>query len=87
MLKSNQPTSGSQVDGVDYHLYGNDIVNNIEDLHRRLQRGAYKASLSRKTYISKADGKKRPPVIAALEDKIVQRAGVEVLSAILGGGF
>jgi hypothetical protein len=76
------PRAVPGVDGVDYYLYGNDIVNNSEDLHQRLQRGAYKALPSRMTYIPKADGKMGPLGIAALEDKIVQRAVVEVLSAI-----
>jgi group II intron reverse transcriptase/maturase len=81
-FKAINPRAVPGVDGVDYHIYGYDMVNNIEDLHRRLQRGAYKALPSRRTYIPKADGKMRPLGIAALEDKIVQRAVVEVLSAI-----
>jgi len=55
---------------------------NLADLHRRLHHGAYRPSPSRRSYIPKADGRQRPLGIATLEDKIVQRAVVEVLNAI-----
>src|SRR6202045_621125 len=59
----------------------------IDDLHRRVQRGAYRPQPSRRTYIPKADGKQRPLAIAALEDKIVQGATVILLNAIYEGDF
>ena len=46
----------------------------ITDLHSRVHRGAYRALLSRRVYIEKEDGRKRPLGVAALEDKIVQQA-------------
>jgi RNA-directed DNA polymerase len=55
---------------------------NIDDLHRRVMRGGCRAKPSRRQYIPKADGRLRPFGIAVLEDKIVQRALVEVLNAI-----
>jgi group II intron reverse transcriptase/maturase len=60
---------------------------NLRDLHTRLHRGAYRAKPSRRSHISKADGRQRPLGIAALEDKIVQRAVVWVLSAIYEEDF
>src|ERR1700716_1731211 len=54
----------------------------LADLHGRIHRGAYRAQPSRRHYIPKPDGRRRPLGIAALEDKIVQRALVEVLNAI-----
>src|SRR6266540_4026114 len=55
---------------------------NLHDLHRRLHAGRYRARPSRRAYIPKSDGRLRPLGIAALEDKVVQRAVVEVLNAV-----
>jgi RNA-directed DNA polymerase len=57
------------------------------DLHTRVQRGAYRALPSRRQYIPKPDGRQRPLAVAALEDKIVQRAVVAVLNAIYEEDF
>lgn len=70
------------VDGVRWSDYEQDLESNLKDLHERLHRQAYRALPSRRRYIPKADGKQRPLGIAALEDKIVQRALVEVLNAV-----
>jgi RNA-directed DNA polymerase len=70
------------VDGVTWKDYEADLDANIGDLHARVHRGAYRALPSRRVYIAKPDGRQRPIAIAALEDKIVQRATVEVLNAI-----
>jgi retron-type reverse transcriptase len=75
------------VDGMTWHDYEADLEPRIEDLHRRVQRGAYRPQPSRRTYIPKADGKQRPLAIAALEDKIVQGATVMALNAIYEGDF
>ena len=60
---------------------------NLEDLSERLKRGAYRAEPVRRAYIPKADGRQRPLGVPALEDKIVQRATVEVLNAIYEADF
>jgi len=70
------------VDGVLWTQYEKDLEANLQDLHARLHRGAYRAKPSRRAYIPKADGRQRPLGIAALEDKIVQRTVAEVLYAI-----
>ncbi|MBD3336787.1 MAG: group II intron reverse transcriptase/maturase [Candidatus Eisenbacteria bacterium] len=70
------------VDGVMWAQYGEDLEKNLQDFHKRLHRGAYRAKPSRRAYIPKSDGRQRPLGIAALEDKIVQRAAAEVLNAI-----
>jgi retron-type reverse transcriptase len=70
------------VDGVTWRAYAADLDRRVEDLHARLQRGAYRALPSRRRYIPKADGNQRPLAVAALEDKIVQRATTAVLNAI-----
>src|SRR5713226_552567 len=75
------------MDGMTWHDYGEGLEERLKDLHARVHRGAYRAQPSRRRYIPKPDGRKRPLGIAALEDKIVQRATVEVLSAIYEGDF
>src|SRR6266446_3892947 len=62
------------VDGLTWQDYEADLDRKIEDLHARVHRGAYRALPSRRHYIPKADGQQRPLAIAALEDKIVQKA-------------
>ncbi len=59
----------------------------LEDLLVRLHSGAYRAKPSKRAYIPKSDGRLRPLGIASLEDKIVQRAVVEVLNAIYEEDF
>ena len=75
------------VDGVTWETYQEDLDRKIEDLHARVKRGAYRALPSRRTYIPKEDGSRRPLAVAALEDKIVQRAVAAVLSAIYEEDF
>ncbi len=81
------PKAATGVDGLTWGGYGQDLEANLEDLHARLHRGAYRASPSRRVYIPKPDGRLRPLGIATLEDKIVQRALVEVLNAIYEEDF
>ena len=75
------------VDGVTWEDYEADLEPRLEDLHRRVHRGAYRPQPSRRTYIPKADGRQRPLAVAALEDKIVQGACATVLNAIYEEDF
>ena len=75
------------VDGVTWEEYEKDLDRRIEELHGRVQSGAYRALPSRRRFIPKSDGSKRPLAVAALEDKIVQRAATMVLNAIYEEDF
>jgi RNA-directed DNA polymerase len=75
------------VDGETWRHYGETLEDNLQDLSHRLKRGAYRAKPVRRVYIPKADGRLRPLGVTALEDKIVQRAAVEVLNAIYETDF
>jgi RNA-directed DNA polymerase len=75
------------VDGETWRHYGENLETNLQDLSARLQRGASRAKPVRRVYIPKADGRQRPLGVTALEDKIVQRAAVEVLNAIYETDF
>lgn len=70
------------VDGQTWEAYGKNLEENLEGLSGRLRRGAYRARPVRRTYIPKRDGRQRPIGIPVLEDKIVQKAMVEVLNAV-----
>jgi retron-type reverse transcriptase len=70
------------VDGVTWQEYETGLEDRLMDLHSRVHRGAYQAQPSRRVYIPKADGRRRPLGIAALEDKIVQQAVVTILNQI-----
>ena len=74
-------------DGVTWQDYAADLDRNLTDLCARVHRGAYRPQPSRRTYIPKADGRQRPLAIAALEDKIVQRATAAVLNQIYEEDF
>ena len=75
------------VDGVTWQDYEAKLEDNLRELHARVQRGTYRAQPVRRRFIPKADGKQRPLGITVLEDKIVQRAVVAVLSAIYEEDF
>src|SRR5213083_3533329 len=75
------------VDGVTWEGYAADLDRNLTDLHARVHRGAYRALPARRRYIPKPDGRERPLAVAALEDKIVQKATAAVLNAIYEEDF
>ena len=75
------------IDGLTWRTYEADLDRRIEALHERVHRGAYRAQPSRRRYIPKPDGRQRPLAVAALEDKIVQRATAAVLNAIYEEDF
>lgn len=75
------------VDGVTWQDYEAALELRLEDLRQRVHRGTYRPQPSRRTYIPKAGGKRRPLAIAALEDKIVQGATVMVLNSIYEEDF
>lgn len=70
------------VDGVTWRAYGDNLEENLQELSARLRRGAYRAQPVERAYVPKSDGRQRPLGVPTLEDKIVQRAVVEVLNAI-----
>jgi RNA-directed DNA polymerase len=72
---------------VTWRAYGQDLEANLVALHQRVHRGSYRAKPSRRAYIPKRDGRLRPLGIAALEDKLLQRAVVEVLNSIYETDF
>ncbi len=82
-----RPGAAAGVDGVGWRDYGEDLEGNLVDLHARVQRGAYRASPTRRAFIAKPDGRVRTLGIATLEDKILQRAVAEVLGTVYEQDF
>jgi len=75
------------VDGQTWQEYGEGLEANLRDLADRLAAGRYRAKPVKRVYIPKADGRERPIGIPVLEDKIVQRAAVQVLNAVYETDF
>src|SRR5438552_173983 len=75
------------VDGETWRHYGERLEENLRDLADRVKRGAYRAKPVRRVYIPKTDGRQRPLGVTALEDKLLQRATIEVLNAIYQTDF
>jgi len=75
------------IDGQTWQQYGENLPENLRDLSGRLRRGAYQAKPVRRAYVPKRDGRQRPIGVPTLEDKIVQRAAVEVLNAVYEADF
>jgi RNA-directed DNA polymerase len=82
-----KPDAAAGVDGQTWRAYGDELESNLQSLSDRLARGAYRAKPVKRVYIPKADGKRRPIGIPALEDKIAQRATVQVLNAVYETDF
>ena len=75
------------VDGETWRHYGQALEEHLQDLSERLKRGTYRAKPVRRAYIVRTDGRMRPLGVTALEDKLVQRAVVEVMNAIYETDF
>lgn len=82
-----QKKASAGVDGITYAQYEEGVRGKLEKLHERLKSGRYRAQPLRRSYIPKQDGRLRPSGISALEDKVVQKATVELLSAIYEQDF
>jgi group II intron reverse transcriptase/maturase len=74
-------------DGVTWQEYETGLEDQLIDLHSRVHRGAFRAKPSRRVYIEKEDGRKRPLGVAAVEDKTVQQAVVTILNQIYEEDF
>ena len=82
-----QKQAAPGVDGMTWKEYEKNLEKNLQELHEKLQKGAYRAKPVRRTYIPKADGRQRPLGVTALEDKLVQLATVEVLNVVYEADF
>ena len=75
------------VDGVTWREWGQELHSNVRRLRQRVSQGSYRALPVRRSYIDKGGGQQRPLGVTALEDKVVQRALVEVLNAVYEEDF
>ena len=81
------PHAAPGEDRVTWQQYGRELEANLQNLSGRLARGVYRAKPVKRVYIPKMDGRQRPIGIPVLEDKIVQRATVQVLNAVYETDF
>lgn len=82
-----KPKAAPGVDEMTWQQYKVKLEENLSDLHGRVHKGTYRATPSKRAWIPKADGSKRPIAIAILEDKVVQQAIVMVLNQIYEEDF
>ena len=75
------------VDGMTVEIYERDLERNLRNLCDRVHSGRYRPQPVRRAYIPKADGGRRSLGVPTLEDKIVQGAVAEVLSAVYEADF
>ncbi|CEF49447.1 unnamed protein product [uncultured bacterium] len=81
------PKSAPGVDGVWGQEYGKELEENLQGLSERLRSGKYRAKPVKRKYLEKPDGRQRPIGMPTLEEKIVQRASVEVMNVVYEGEF
>lgn len=79
--------SATGIDDVTWEAYGKNLAEKLYDLHTRLHKGSYRPQASKRIWIEKSDGSKRPIGITALEDKIVQQALGWIIQSIYEADF
>ncbi|GGG09301.1 MULTISPECIES: group II intron reverse transcriptase/maturase [Cysteiniphilum] len=70
------------IDNMTKRKYGKNLDNNLNDIIQKIRRGTYKPKPARITQIPKEDGSNRPLAISCLEDKLIQSAVSQILTAI-----
>jgi len=70
------------VDGVTKEQYGQELEQNLRNLHGRLRAKRYRHQPIRRVHIPKDRGRTRPIGVSATEDKVVQGAVREVLDPV-----
>ncbi|MDE7312887.1 MAG: group II intron reverse transcriptase/maturase, partial [Eubacterium sp.] len=76
------PDKATGIDGVDKELYGENVSGNIMELVDKLKNKSDQPKPTKRVYIPKDNGDKRPLGILSLEDKMVQMALAKIIGAI-----
>lgn len=82
-----KPKAAPGIDDVTWEQYGKELEANLSDLRERVLSGRYRAAPSKRVWIPKPGGKKRPIGIPVLEDKVIQQAVAWILSQIYEEDF
>ena len=83
--KKHKELSGNKASGIDKVTkqdYDNNLEENIFDLVKRMKSFKYRPKATRRVYIPKDNGGKRPLGIPSYEDKIVQGVFADILNEI-----
>lgn len=75
------------IDGVTWREYGTGLEARLRGLHDRVHKGSYRTRPSKRSRLTKEDGRVRLLGIATLEDKVLQRAVATVLGQIYEEDF
>jgi group II intron reverse transcriptase/maturase len=83
-----KPDTSPGVDGQTLAMYEESLVSNLEDLLERAKSGKYVAPPVKRVYIPKGKGKEQRPIgIPTVEDRILQRAILQVLEPVFENDF
>lgn len=75
------------IDGVTVEAYGDNLAENLEQLHHELKTGTYQPQPVRRVEIPKPDGSKRPLGIPTVKDRVAQQALLNILQPIFEPSF
>ena len=83
-----EPNKATGVDGVTKQQYGEDLVQNLQNLSQRLKDMKYRPQPKRRSYVPKpGSAKGRPLGISSFEDKLMESAVKRVLEPIYEQAF
>ena len=74
-------------DGITKERYGENLEDNLQNLHKRMLGMAYRPAPAKLVLIPKPDGTMRPIAISNFEDKLVQKIAADILTAIYDRNF
>ena len=87
-FKRIKPDTSPGVDGQTLAMYEENLEQNLQDLLERAKSGSYVAPPVKRVYIPKGNGREQRPIgIPTVEDRILQRAVLQLLEPVFEADF